>query len=236
MSTTSRALLDKGVVCASAGNHAQGVAFSCNRLKVHCKIFMPSNTPIQKFNKVRNFGKEWVDIVLVGINFDEAFKASWEYKNQMGSLFVHPFDDPMVIFGQGTVALEILEDIDLPIDYLFAGIGGGGFLSGTSLVFKHYSPETKLIGVEPAGAASMWLSFKNNKVSALDKMDPFVDGCAVGKPGEYTFEVLRQNLEDILVVDEGKTCTTILELYNDEGIVAEPAGALAISSLDFYKE
>ena len=236
MSQTSRALLDKGVVAASAGNHAQGVAFSCSRLKVKCKIFMPKETPNQKVNKVKNFGKEWVEVVLVGKNFDEAFKSAWDYMEKIGNIFVHPFDDPKIITGQGTAALEILEDIDLPIDYLFAGIGGGGFLSGASLVFKHYSPETKIIGVEPSGAASMWLSFQLNKITALKEMDPFVDGCAVGKPGVITFEVLKQNLEDLLVVPEGKTCTTIMQLYNNEGIVAEPAGALGISALDYYRE
>ncbi len=236
MSTTSRELLDKGVVAASAGNHAQGVAFSCNRLKVHCKIFMPSQTPLQKVNKVRNFGKEWVEIILSGINFDEAFKFADEYTQKTGSTFVHPFDDIKVITGQGTAALEILEDADLPIDYVFAAIGGGGFLSGVSAVFSQYSPETKLIGVEPTGAASMKASFDAGKRVKLEKMDAFVDGAAVGYPGALTFDILTQILTEILVIPEGKVCTTILELYNDEGIIAEPAGALSIAALDGYRE
>lgn len=236
MSTTSKELLDKGVVAASAGNHAQGVALSCQKLGVHCKIFMPVTTPQQKISKVRNFGKSWVDIILIGENFDQAFKAAEDYLKESGSTFVHTFNDVKVITGQGTTALEILDDIDLPIDYIFGAIGGGGFLSGVSAVMKQYSPETKIVGVEPSGAASMYASFKANKIVALETMDPFVDGAAIGKPGENTFKVLKESLEEILVVPEGKVCTTILELYNDEGIVAEPAGALSIAALDYYRE
>lgn len=134
------------------------------------------------------------------------------------------------------MALEILEDIDLPIDYIFGPIGGGGFLSGVSSLFRQLSPETKIIGVEPTGAASMYLSLQKGKVSQLDYLDPFVDGAAVGKPGEIPFDILRQCIEEIIVVPEGKVCTTILELYNNEGIVTEPAGALPIAALDFYKD
>lgn len=236
MSTTPRELLDKGVVCASAGNHAQGVAFSCSRLKVNCKIFMPAPTPAQKINKVKGFGREYVEIILTGKNFDEAFAAADQYTKNNESVFVHPFNDLKVIAGQGTTGLEIIEDIDLPIDYIFGAIGGGGFLSGVSALFKQLSPETKIIGVEPSGAASMYTSFQMGRVNQLKELDPFVDGAAVGKPGDLTFDILRQTVEEILVIPEGKVCTTILELYNEEGIVTEPAGALTIASLDFYKE
>lgn len=236
MSTTSKELLDRGVVAASAGNHAQGVAFSCHRLKVSCKIFMPANTPLQKVNKVKNFGKDKVEIILVGNDFDECFSAAWSYKMKTSSTFVHPYDDVKIITGQGTAALEILEDADLPIDYLFAAIGGGGFLSGTSAVFHHLSPETTIVGVEPAGAASMHNAFEAKKVISTLITDAFVDGAAVGVPGQYTYGVLSQTLEEVLVIEEGKVCTTILELYNEEGIVAEPAGALSIAALDMYKE
>ena len=236
MSTTSLKLLNNGVVAASAGNHAQGVAFSCNRLKVSCKIFMPETTPQQKIKKVNGFGKSWVEIILVGINFDEAYAAAQAYTKKHGSTFVHPFNDLKVITGQGTVALEILEDIEFPVDYLFGGIGGGGFLSGVSSVFKQLSPDTKIIGVEPAGAASMYESLKQGKIIQLPSIDPFVDGCAVGRPGEYTYDILRQNVEEVLVIPEGKVCTSILELYNNEGIVTEPSGALTLAALDFYKD
>jgi threonine dehydratase len=236
MSTTPKDLLDKGVVCASAGNHAQGVAFSCSRLKVHCKIFMPAPTPAQKINKVKGFGREFVEIILIGKDFDEAFAAADSYSTKNKSTFVHPFNDLKVITGQGTTGLEIIEDIDLPIDFIFGAIGGGGFLSGVSSLFRQLSPETKIIGVEPAGAASMFTSFQKGKISQFQNMDPFVDGAAVGLPGTLTFDILRQTVHEILVIPEGKVCTTILELYNEEGIVTEPAGALTIASLDFYKE
>jgi len=177
-----------------------------------------------------------VEIILVGLNFDEASAAAIAYIKEHGSTFVPAFDNLKVITGQGTTALEILDDMDLPVDFVFGGIGGGGFMSGMSTVFKEISPDTKIIGVEPQGAASMYNSIKLGKVSQIENMDPFVDGCAVGKPGVYTFSILSQNLDDILVVPEGKVCTTMLELYNDEGIVTEPAGALTIASLDFYRE
>lgn len=236
MSNTPRPLLEKGVVAASAGNHAQGVAFSCNMLKIYCKIFMPEPTPNQKINKVKNFGRQFVEVILVGKNFDYAFRAAVDYVRENGSTFVHPFNDLQVITGQGTAALEILEDIDLPIDYFFAAIGGGGFISGTATIMKYLSPETKIIGVEPTGAASMYESIQKGEPTQLPEIDPFVDGAAVGCPGTNTFSIVSQLVEDIIVVPEGKVCTTMLELYNDEGIIAEPAGALTISSLDFYKD
>ena len=236
MSNTPRELLDNGVVAASAGNHAQGVAFSCNRLKVYCEIFMPANTPNQKINKVKNFGREFVKIILTGDNFDKAYKAAKKACDDQGKTFVHPFNDLKVMTGQGTVALEILEDMELPIDYFFGAIGGGGFLSGVSTVMSYLSPETKIIGVEPAGAASMALSIEKGRPTQIPFMDPFVDGAAVGIPGELTFGVISQLASDILVVPEGKVCTTMLEMYNDEGIITEPAGALTIASLDMYRE
>lgn len=236
MSSTPREELDKGVVAVSAGNHAQGVAYSCNRLKVKCKIFMPKPTPMQKIKKVEKFGRNWVEIILEGKDFDEAFSAGDAYTKKTGSTFVHPFDDLDVIVGQGTVGLEILQDIDQPIDFVFGPIGGGGFLSGLSSLFKQLTPETKIIGVEPEGAASMYTSLKLGKRTQFENMDPFVDGCAVGFPGKYTFDILSQTLEEIIVVPEGKVCTAILELYNNEGIVTEPAGALQIAAFDYYKD
>lgn len=236
MSTTPREELNKGVVAVSAGNHAQGVAFSCKRLRVKCKIFMPEPTPLQKFNKVKKFGGDWVEIILTGKDFDGAFSAGDAYTKKTGSTFVHPFNDLGVILGQGTVGLEILQDIDQPIDFLFGPIGGGGFLSGVSALFSQLTPETKIIGVEPAGAASMYNSLKLGRITQFQNMDPFVDGCAVGLPGSLTFDILGQTVEEILVVPEGKVCTAILELYNNEGIVTEPAGALQIAALDYYKD
>jgi threonine dehydratase len=228
--------LDKGVVCASAGNHAQGVAYACRKMAVYGTIFMPSTTPSQKIKQVKLFGKEFVDVILTGDTFDDAFYAAIEFSQQSDSTFVHPFDDLQVIEGQGTVGLEIFKDASVKIDYLLMAIGGGGLAAGVSTVFKQLSPKTKMIGVEPLGAPSMKVSIDNGHVVALDKIDKFVDGAAVKRPGDITFEVCRQNLDRILLIPEGKVCTTILKLYDEEAIVAEPAGALTIAALDLIKD
>jgi len=228
--------LNKGVVCASAGNHAQGVAYACRKMAVYGTIFMPSTTPSQKIKQVKLFGKEFVDVRLTGDTFDDAFYAAIEFSQQSDSTFVHPFDDLQVIEGQGTVGLEIFKDASVKIDYLLMAIGGGGLAAGVSTVFKQLSPKTKMIGVEPLGAPSMKVSIDNGHVVALDKIDKFVDGAAVKRPGDITFEVCRQNLDRILLIPEGKVCTTILKLYDEEAIVAEPAGALTIAALDLIKD
>jgi threonine dehydratase len=228
--------LAKGIVCASAGNHAQGVAYACRKMAVFGTIFMPSTTPSQKIKQVKLFGKEFIDVVLTGDTFDDAFYAAIEFSQQNDSTFVHPFDDLQVIEGQGTVGLEIFKDASVKIDYLLMAIGGGGLAAGVSTVFKQLSPKTRLIGVEPLGAPSMKVSMDNGHVVALDKIDKFVDGAAVKRPGDITFEVCRQNLDRILLIPEGKVCTTILKLYDEEAIVAEPAGALTIAALDLIKD
>ncbi|QKZ11437.1 threonine ammonia-lyase IlvA [Spirosoma sp. KUDC1026] len=228
--------LEQGVVCASAGNHAQGVAYACRKMAVHGTIFMPSTTPSQKVKQVKLFGKEFIDVVLTGDTFDDAFYAAIEFSQRNNSTFVHPFDDLQVIEGQGTVGLEIFKDASGKIDYLLMAIGGGGLAAGVSTVFKQLSPKTKLIGVEPLGAPSMKASLDEGHVVALDKIDKFVDGAAVKRPGDITFEVCRQNLDRILLIPEGKVCTTILKLYDEEAIVAEPAGALTIAALDLIKD
>lgn len=226
----------KGVVCASAGNHAQGVAYSCNTLKIKGKIVMPSTTPRQKVNQVKRFGGDYVEIVLIGDTFDDSFDNAMECCKQEGKIFIHPFDDPHVIAGQGTVGMEIMNDIDDDIDYIFASIGGGGLISGIGVYVKGISPKTKIIGVEPEGAPSMKISLDQQEIVTLDKIDKFVDGAAVKTVGESTFEICKEILSDVLIVPEGKVCSTILELYNDSAIVVEPAGALSISALDFYKD
>ncbi|MCP3740308.1 threonine ammonia-lyase IlvA [Rossellomorea sp. BNER] len=228
--------LQNGVVCASAGNHAQGVAYTCNLLKVSSKIFMPTTTPKQKVSQVERFGGEYVDIVLVGDTFDNSFQEAKHYCEAHGMTFIHPFDDPYVITGQGTVAVEILNDIDKMVDYVFTSIGGGGLASGIGTYLKGVSPSTKIIGVEPAGAASMKEAFLQGENVELESIDSFVDGAAVKRVGSLTFEVCKDVLDDIILVPEGKICTTILELYTKNAIVAEPAGALSIAALDFYKE
>ncbi|MFD0701445.1 threonine ammonia-lyase IlvA [Myroides pelagicus] len=225
-----------GVVCASAGNHAQGVAFSCNQLGIHATIFMPITTPKQKIDQVKLFGKEMVEIVLKGDTFDACFVEAKAFCDLSKAVLIHPFDDEQVIAGQGTVGLEVLQMIKQPIDYIFVPIGGGGLAAGVSTVFKQLSPQTKVIGVEPQGAASMQLSMVNKVNTTLSSVDTFVDGAAVKRVGELTFEICKENLHEVLTVAEGKVCTTILKLYNEEALVVEPAGALSIAALDLYKE
>jgi len=225
-----------GIVCASAGNHAQGVAYSCNILKIKGVIYMPKTTPKQKIKQVQLFGKSFVEIVLIGDTFDDAYAAAVEDANENHKKFIHPFDDIKVIAGQGTVGLEILSSFDKLIDYVFVPIGGGGLAAGLSTVFKELSPQTKIIGVEPEGAPSMQRSIAIGMNTPLETIDKFVDGAAVKQVGAITFKICRENLDDIILVPEGKVCTTILRLYNEEAMVVEPAGALAIAALDFYKD
>lgn len=228
--------ISKGVVCASAGNHAQGVAYACRLMGIKGTIFMPTTTPNQKVKQVKMFGKEQVDVQLVGDTFDDAFAASLKFCEEQGATFVHPFDDLKVMEGQGTVGLEIFKDADVKIDYLLLAIGGGGLASGVSCVFRQLSPHTKIIGVEPMGAPAMKNSLEKGELVTLEKVDKFVDGAAVKRVGDLTFEICRENLEKVLVVPEGKVCSTILQLYNEEAIVAEPAGALTIAALDLIKD
>ncbi|MEH6979683.1 threonine ammonia-lyase IlvA, partial [Bacillus pseudomycoides] len=232
----SKEQLQNGVVCASAGNHAQGVAYTCNLLKIQSKIFMPTTTPKQKVSQVQFFGGTYAEIVLVGDTFDSSFQEAQHYCEENSMMFVHPFDDPYVIAGQGTVAVEILHDMEKHVDYVFTAIGGGGLASGIGTYVKGVSPTTKVIGVEPKGAASMKEAFLQNENVALEKIDSFVDGAAVKKVGKLTFETCKDVLDDIVLIPEGKICTTILELYKKNAIVAEPAGALSIAALDFYKD
>jgi threonine dehydratase len=236
ISGLSKGEKSQGIICASAGNHAQGVAYSCNLLGIKGVIFMPVTTPRQKVKQVQLFGKNSVEIVLAGDTYDDSYALAMEYAKEHGNMFVHPFDDHQVIAGQGTVALEILEAARFKIDYLFIPIGGGGLAAGVSTVFKALSPATKLIGAEPLGAPSMKTSIANGLNTTLEQIDKFVDGASVKRVGDKTFDICKDALSDIVLVPEGKVCTTILRLYNEEAMVAEPAGALSIAALDFYKE
>ncbi len=226
----------RGVVCASAGNHAQGVAYSCQLLGIQGKIYMPTTTPKQKITQVKMFGKDKIEVVLVGDTYDAASVAAHQNSEETGMVYVHPFDDPQIIEGQATVGVEILQDFTGTIDYLFLPIGGGGLAAGVGGYFKQISPTTKIIGVEPAGAPSMKTSLANGQVTTLKDIDKFIDGAAVQRVGDITFEVCKLVVDDIVTVPEGKVCTTILELYNQDAIVVEPAGALAITALEFYQE
>ena len=236
MSSLSDAEKNAGIVCASAGNHAQGVAYSCNLLQINGIIYMPKTTPKQKIKQVQLFGKSYVEIVLTGNTFDDAYAKGIKNANENHKVFIHPFDDIKVIAGQGTVGLEILEASKNPIDYVFVPIGGGGLAAGLSTVFAELSPKTKIIGVEPSGAPAMKTSIANGENTYLETIDKFVDGAAVKQVGHLNFEICKEHLDDIILVPEGKVCTTILRLYNEEAMVVEPAGVLSIAALDFYKE
>lgn len=226
---------DKGVVCASAGNHAQGVALSCKKLDIKGVIFMPGPTPRQKITQTEMWGNGNVEIILTGDSFDDCQKAALEYTQAHNMTFIPPFDDLKIIEGQGTVAVEILEDLP-DLDAVFIPIGGGGLASGLGHHLKKYAPQVKCYGVEPEGAASMQAALANNGPIELAHINKFVDGAAVKKIGAITYDIASQVLDSVKSIPEGKICTTILELYNKDAIVAEPAGALAIAALEFHKE
>ncbi|NER13907.1 threonine ammonia-lyase IlvA [Leptobacterium flavescens] len=226
----------RGIVCASAGNHAQGVALSCSELGIKGRIYMPFPTPKQKVEQVKMFGGEFIDIVLYGDTFDDSYQAAVTECEEAGKSFVHPFDDEKVIEGQATVGYEIIRQASKPIDYVFVPVGGGGLASGLSSIFNVLSPNTKIIGVEPEGAPSMKTSLEKGTNTKLEKIEKFVDGAAVQKVGDKTFEVCKLFLHNMVTVAEGKVCQTILDLYNKDAIVVEPAGALTIAALDQFKE
>lgn len=236
ISTIPSADLHKGVVCASAGNHAQGVAYSCARKKVKGMIFMPTPTPKQKIAQVKMFGGDYVEVILVGDTFDDASQQARDYCKANAMLFVHPFDDEKVIEGQATIGLEILAQSKVGIDYLFLPVGGGGVASGVSSVFKELSPKTKIIGVEPEGAASMSTSLANGVNTTIDEVEKFVDGASVKRVGDLNFNICKENLMQMATVHEGKICQTILDMYNKDAIVVEPAGAMTVAVLDDYRE
>ncbi len=222
----------RGVVCASAGNHAQGVAWSCANLKIKGAIFMPSISPNQKVERVKHFGDGFVDVILTGNTFDEAYASAREYEIGHGAVFVHPFNDEMVIAGQGTVAKEIYEKLEGKIDVVIACLGGGGLISGIASYIKDVNSVIKVIGAEPAGAAEMSAAMKAGKVVTLDTIDTFVDGAAIKTAGDITYGICKEKVDGIKVIPEGKVCAEMIDLYQNEGIVVEPAGALAVSALE----
>ncbi|AUW62917.1 MULTISPECIES: threonine ammonia-lyase IlvA [Staphylococcus] len=230
----------KGITCASAGNHAQGVAYTAKALNLKAVIFMPVTTPLQKVNQVKFFGAENVEIVLTGDTFDDCLKEALVYTDEHHMTFIDPFNNVYTIAGQGTLAKEILLEAKkekIQFDYLFAAIGGGGLISGVSTYMHEHSPHTQIIGVEPAGASSMYESVVvQNKVVTLEHIDKFVDGASVARVGDITFNIVKQYVNDYLQIDEGAVCSTILDMYSKQAIVAEPAGALSVSALEFYKD
>lgn len=235
MSSLPPELLAKGVTCASAGNHAQGFAYSCRRLHVKGVIFMPIITPKQKVNQVKFFGGDSIEIRLVGDTFDDCSAEAQAFTKVNNMTFIPPFDDVKIIEGQGTVAVEILED-QPQVDYLFVPVGGGGLAAGTGTYFKTFSPHTKIIGVEPEGAPSMLQAIEHGGPVTLDNIDRFVDGAAVKRVGTLTYSICKDVLEKMSLVPEGRICSTILKLYNEDAIVVEPAGALSIAALEDFKD
>ncbi|HLF46433.1 MAG TPA: threonine ammonia-lyase, partial [Chitinophagaceae bacterium] len=233
MSSLPKEQLSKGVVSASAGNHAQGFAYSCKKLNTKGVVFMPVITPNQKIRQTKMFGEDFIEIKLVGDTFDDCALAAIKYTEDHQMVFIPPFDDYRIIEGQGTVAVEIVEELS-DIDYLFVPVGGGGLSAGVGSYFKTYSPKTKIIGLEPEGAPAMFEALKNGYPVTLDNIDRFVDGAAVKRVGDITFSICKEVLDDMHLVPEGKVCSTILKLYNEDAIVAEPAGALSIAALDDY--
>ena len=240
MSQLSKDLLAKGVVCASAGNHAQGFAYSCKKLGVCGVVFMPIPSPQQKVNQTKMFGEEFVKVILVGDTFDDTAVAAKAYTLEHGMTFIPPFDHVSIIEGQATVGVEILDDIKTftkdPIDYLFVPVGGGGLSAGVGTYFKEHSPTTKIIGLEPEGAPSMFWALKSGEPVELENIDKFVDGASVKRVGDVTFSFCKDALDDMHLVPEGKICTTILQMYNEEAIVVEPAGAMSVAALDHYAD
>lgn len=235
----SQEQLAKGVVCASAGNHAQGVAYTCQELDTKAVIFMPTTTPQQKIAQVRFFGGNKVEIQLVGDTFDRSAQAAKEYAQEQQMTFIDPFNDAQIIAGQGTLALEMMADAaaeGYQADYVLAAIGGGGLISGVGAYVKNTSPATKVIGVEPLGATSMQVAFDNQGPKALAKVDKFVDGAAVEEVGALTYAHATAYVDELVAVDEGLVCSTILDLYSKQAIVCEPAGALSVAALDLLQE
>ncbi len=223
---------NRGVVCASAGNHSQGVAYACSYMGVKGVIYMPENTPRQKIAQVRRYGKENVKVVLTGMNFDECCHEARLFESRTGSVFIHPFDDFDVICGQGTIGLEVLSESRRTIDVLVTPVGGAGLASGVSTVFRSLSPKTTLIGVEPGQAAALFASLQAGTNTKLGKIDPFVDGAATRMVGDLGFAICRKYLDDVIKIAESNVCRALIETYQELGIVAEPAGCLSIAALE----
>ena len=235
MSGLAEADLARGVVAASAGNHAQGVAISCARLGVDGHIVVPTNTPKQKRDRIVALGGDRVTLTLAGRSYDEASRAAAELVAASGATYVHPFDDHRTIAGQGTVAHELTDQVQAlggdPADVVLVPIGGGGLASGMATWLRHAWPGCRIVGVEPVGAASMGAALAAGEATTLAELDTFVDGASVGRVGGRTYPIVRDLVDEVVAVDVGAICTEMLELYSSEGIIAEPAGALATAAL-----
>lgn len=227
--------LSNGVVCASAGNHAQGVAFSCKKLNIKGVIFMPEITPKQKIKQVNMFGGDNIKVILVGDTFDDCLKEALAYSEANSATFIPPFDDEKVIEGQATVMMEIYQDLP-ELDAIVVPIGGGGLASGVSAYLQTVKPSVKVFGVEPMGAPSMSEALKHGGPVTVENIERFVDGAAVKRMGWITYKYCSDLLASTYLIPEGQICTTILKLYNEDAIVVEPAGALSVAALEQVKD
>ena len=221
----------RGVICSSAGNHAQGVALAASKLGIKAKIVMPTTTPAIKLEAVKRFGGDFVEIVLHGDFYDEASQRAHELQNEFGYIYIHPFDDPDIIAGQGTIGLEILTQYQRAIDAIFVPIGGGGLASGVALAVKLLRPEIKIIGVEPQDAASMTQAVAKNERIELQSVGIFADGVAVKQPGEVTFQLIKQYVDDFVTVSTDEICAAMKDLFEDTRAISEPSGAVALAGL-----
>lgn len=229
-----------GIVAASAGNHAQGVAFACRSMGIPGRIYVPAATPKQKRDRIKVHGGNMVELVVTGANFDEASAAAHDYAEETGATIIEPFAARDTIVGQGTVAAEILSQLSAmgkSPDTIVVPVGGGGLISGILSYLADMSPRTAVVGVEPAGAPSLNAALTAEKPVTLDTVDPFVDGAAVKRIGDINYQIIEKNLGRLhpLVVSEGAVCTEMIELYQNEGIIAEPAGALSVTALSELK-
>jgi threonine dehydratase len=219
--------LGRGVVCASAGNHGQGLAYACSQLRLRGRVFLPTNTPRQKRQRIEALGGPWVELIIAGSTYDEASAAALADCERTGAVYVHAFDDLRTIAGQGTVAIEVAEQSDGPIDTIVVPVGGGGLIAGIAVWLRAHRPDIRIVGVEPAGAASMQAALAEGAPVDLAQVDTFVDGAAVRRVGALTFPLVRDLVDEVVTVPEGAVCSEMLDLYQTEGIIAEPAGALA---------
>lgn len=216
-----------GVVCASAGNHAQGVAYACSKLGIKGTIFLPASTPRQKRKRIATIGGKWVEPVIVAGDFDEANRVAAAAAKEGDKVYVHPYDDPYTIAGQGSIAVDLDSQLPADTDMVLIPVGGGGLIAGMATWLKAHRPGIRIVGVESAGAASMKAALQAGNPVSLERVDSFVDGTAVGRAGDLTYQIVRELVDDIVVVPEGAVCTEMLDLYHSEGVIAEPAGALA---------
>ncbi|MFR9727709.1 threonine ammonia-lyase IlvA [Saccharopolyspora sp. MS10] len=221
----------RGVVCASAGNHAQGVAFACEALGVTARVYLPRTTPRQKRERVAKFGGRHVEVIVHGDTYDDADAAARAHAAETGRTLIPAFDDPRTIAGQGTVIREAVEQLGKVPDAVVVPVGGGGLLAGTLAWLRETHPEVRVIGAEPQGAASMALALDRGEPSPVDDLDPFVDGAAVRVVGRHPFAAVAEHRPELVAVPEGRICVEMLDLYQSDGIISEPAGALSPAAL-----